>query len=131
MATLDDIPTLPPANTSLSGSDFLAIIDAQDRRSPKRTTLDHIAQIFGFTAAGGELSVPGIIVNTVSVINSITFPYCTVSALPAPDSVPYARAFVTDCAVSLSSSTIGTSGFSGGGANTVPVFCDGTAWIIG
>ena len=37
MPSLDDIPTLPPAN--LSGDDMIAVIDGSDRRSPRQATL--------------------------------------------------------------------------------------------
>lgn len=131
MATLDDIPTLPPTNGSLAGSDLIAVIDSQDRRSPKRTTLDLLAQLLGFAVAGGDLSVPGALIDELVVANSIAFPHYTVSGLPSAATTPYARAFVTDCDDGLSSATIGTSGFAGGGANVVPVYSNGTVWVIG
>lgn len=37
MPSLDDIPTLPPA--TLSGDDLFAVVDGNDRRSPRRATL--------------------------------------------------------------------------------------------
>ena len=40
MPSLDDIPTLPPAN--LSGDDMIAVIDGSDRRSPRQATLSQL-----------------------------------------------------------------------------------------
>jgi Right handed beta helix region len=49
-----------------------------------------------------------------------------VSALPAASSAAYGRAFVTDA-----DSTTFASVVAGGGANKVPVWSNGTSWLIG
>lgn len=54
------------------------------------------------------------------------FPATTVALLPAANTVPYARLFVTDATATTFASTV-----AGGGANIVPVFSNGTNWIIG
>ena len=40
------------------------------------------------------------------------------------------RAYVTDASVAYASANVGST-VAGGGANCVPVFCTGTAWVIG
>lgn len=70
--------------------------------------------------------VPDKLVATTPVV----FPHYTVATLPAAASYPYGRAFVTDCVESLLLNFC-QSGFSGGGTNKVPVYSDGTQWIIG
>lgn len=40
------------------------------------------------------------------------------------------RAYVTDASIAYSGAAIGTT-VAGGGSNTVPVFCNGTNWVIG
>jgi len=40
------------------------------------------------------------------------------------------RGFVTDASVAYTSANVGTI-VAGGGANSVPVFCNGTNWVIG
>ncbi len=56
----------------------------------------------------------------------VAFPSYTVAGLPSAASYPYHRAFVTDATATTFASTV-----AGGGANKVPVFSDGTNWIIG
>lgn len=43
MASLDDIPTLPP--TTPTSDDLIAIIDGADRRSPKRVSLAQVGSL--------------------------------------------------------------------------------------
>lgn len=67
-----------------------------------------------------------ILAYDVSVLNSFT-----VANLPAAGSkFKGVRMFVTNSSVAASSSTFGAT-VAPGGANTVPVFCDGTNWVIG
>ena len=56
----------------------------------------------------------------------VIFPSYTVAGLPAAASYPYARAFATDANATTFMSTV-----AGGGVNKVPVFSDGTNWLIG
>jgi len=57
---------------------------------------------------------------------SVILPSYTVAGLPAAASNTYGRAFVTDANATTFNSTV-----AGGGANKVPVWSDGTNWIIG
>lgn len=50
----------------------------------------------------------------------------TVATLPPAADFPYGRSFVTDATATTFASTV-----AGGGANKVPVWSDGTNWIIG
>lgn len=55
----------------------------------------------------------------------------TVSQLPAPSAtLRGCHAYVTDASVTYASANLGST-VAGGGANTVPVFCNGTNWVIG
>lgn len=59
MATLDDIPTLPPAAATLSPDDMLAVIDSGNRRSPKRTTVSDLFAASGLNPVFDGLEVTG------------------------------------------------------------------------
>lgn len=59
----------------------------------------------------------------------VCFPAMPVASLPAAASYPYARGFVTDSNTTLAAG-IGTT-VASGGSDKVPVFSDGTNWIIG
>lgn len=50
----------------------------------------------------------------------------TVANLPAAADYPYSRTFVTDASATTFASIV-----AGGGANIVPVFSNGTNWVIG
>ena len=50
----------------------------------------------------------------------------TVTNLPPATDYPYGRTFVTDATVTTFASTV-----AGGGGNKVPVWSNGTNWIIG
>lgn len=53
------------------------------------------------------------------------------SGLPTPSTdLKGARATCEDATVALASLTIGGS-FTGGGSHYIPVFCDGSAWVVG
>lgn len=66
---------------------------------------------------------------TVSGYGVPVYPAFTVATLPAAANVPYGRAFVTDGSTTLILG-LGTT-VAGGGANKLPVYSDGTNWIIG
>jgi len=61
----------------------------------------------------------------------VVFPNYTVAGLPPAANFPYGRAFVSDSADGFGPATVGMVGFSGGGSNKVPVYSDGSVWIIG
>jgi hypothetical protein len=55
----------------------------------------------------------------------------TVAQLPTCSATYRAfRAYVTDASVAYSSANVGAT-VAGGGSNTAPVFCNGSAWVIG
>lgn len=62
-----------------------------------------------------------------TIKNGVTIlPVYTVSTLPTASTVPYGKAFVSDANATTFASTV-----AGGGSNKVPVWSDGTNWIIG
>lgn len=79
----------------------------------------------------GETSVPA---NQRLQLNSITrlgsSNAATVASLPAAAGLAGHRGYVTDASVAYTGANIGST-VVGGGANTVPVFCNGTQWVIG
>jgi len=69
-----------------------------------------------------------VLASSPTLTTPITTGY-TVATLPAASTaLRGARAHVTDAA--LSSASIGAT-LAGGGANVMPVFCNGTAWVYG
>lgn len=64
---------------------------------------------------------------TKQLLVGASTPVYTAAALPSPAaSFPYYRAFVSDANATTFASIV-----AGGGANKVPVYCDGTNWRIG
>lgn len=64
---------------------------------------------------------------TYFVMGALTF-----AGLPVPSvSLVGARAFIIDAAATFASGVAGNTNVAGGGANKVPVFCDGTNWKYG
>lgn len=61
-------------------------------------------------------------------LNAVGSTPVAVSALPSPTAG--LRAYVTDATVVYSSATIGTT-VAGGSTHGVPVFANGTNWVIG
>jgi hypothetical protein len=53
MATLDDIPILPP--TTPTTDDLIAVIDGADRRSPKQVTLAQVGALVGGTPTAASI----------------------------------------------------------------------------
>lgn len=53
MASLDDIPTLPP--TTPTSDDLIAVIDGSDRRSPKRVSLDQLGPLIGGSVTASSI----------------------------------------------------------------------------
>lgn len=83
----------------------------------------------------GSLSVPAdgvwLVRNNAGTAGAIVTQASTVANLPAAATAGAgARAFVTDASVAYGSANIGTT-VTGGGANSAPVFSNGTNWIIG
>lgn len=68
-------------------------------------------------------------INGITRLGSGSAP--VVSSLPAASaSYKGFRGYVTDASVPYTSANLGTT-VAGGGGNCVPVFCTGTAWVIG
>lgn len=135
MATLDDIPTLPSAASKLSLTDLIGLIDTGDLRSPKKATF---AEVFSYLLSTQISDTGALYVNNgvtvdgvLSADGGVRFPSYSVSTLPSAATHALERAFVVDCESALSSSTIGLTGFNGGGSNTVPVYSNGIDWVIG
>lgn len=89
------------------------------------------ADITGTVTHTGNQTTSGNLIGTTSVRSGgvlFSFGYL-VANLPAPVSVVGARAFVTDSNATLAAG-IGNT-VVGGGANFVPVFSNGSNWLIG
>jgi hypothetical protein len=59
MASLDDIPTLPP--TTPTSDDLIAVIDGSDRRSPKRVSLDQLGPLIGGSVTAGSYAPAALV----------------------------------------------------------------------
>lgn len=81
----------------------------------------------GLTTVGGTVSV-GATTDWIFA-NKPAFAVSTVAALGSA-ATPRQRAFVSDGSIPYNSAALGTI-VAGGGANLVPVFSNGTNWIIG
>ena len=75
----------------------------------------------GTAAPRQKLDVSGVIAQSTT----------TVSALPSVTNNQGARSMVTDSQIAASSNFGATIAGYGGGAYTVPVWCDGSYWYIG
>lgn len=64
----------------------------------------------------------------VTATSPVTAPAYTVATLPAAASYPYSFAFVTD-STATAITGLGLAPVGGGG-NKVPVFSDGTSWLV-
>jgi len=81
----------------------------------------------GTTFSGTTGTLTTVVSTTVNTAIAITRPY-TVSTLPT--STIGSRSFVTDATLSFASANLGTV-VVGGGTNKVPVYANGTHWLIG
>jgi hypothetical protein len=78
----------------------------------------------------GDVSISGNFTWEFSTRNAtLKFPAVTLATLPNPVGVPGARAMIAD-STAFASGNFGVV-VVGGGANIVPVFSDGTNWVIG
>jgi hypothetical protein len=78
----------------------------------------------------GEVVISGNFTWVFSTRNALLlFPVVTLATLPNPVSVPGARAMIAD-STAFASGNFGVIAV-GGGANIVPVFSDGTNWVLG
>jgi hypothetical protein len=78
----------------------------------------------------GDVIISGNFTWEFSTRNAtILFPAVTLATLPNPVSVPGARAMIAD-STAFASGNFGVQAV-GGGANIVPVFSDGTNWLLG
>ncbi len=91
----------------------------------------------GTTTPSTQFAVNGnsTFTGSITITGTVRAGNFTVSGLPTATTSngyagsPGATAFVTDATTSLSSATVGTAP-AGGGSNGVPVFSDGTAWLM-
>ena len=101
----------------VSGSDANITFEAGDYTMTFDTTGN-------LTTSGANGNITGAYVVSAAVVRTVP---TTVSALPLANTVGAGgRAFVTDA----NTATFGTT-ISGGAANAVPVYSDGTAWRVG
>ena len=77
-------------------------------------------------ALATSFTIKGDAAKSSSFVGPVGFPSYAVASLPAAASYAYHRAFATDA----NSTTFGST-VAGGGSNKVPVYSDGTNWIIG
>jgi hypothetical protein len=78
----------------------------------------------------GDVIISGNFTWEFSTRNAtILFPAVTLATLPNPTGVPGARAMIAD-STAFASGNFGVQAV-GGGANIVPVFSDGTNWLLG
>lgn len=81
------------------------------------------SRVVGSASFKLQLDAAGV----VEAQKPLQMPVYTVATLPSPASAyTYCRAFVSDANATTFNSVV-----AGGGANRVPVFCDGTNWRIG
>jgi len=93
----------------------------EEYQRPYQDQLNNVLRLYFTRIQGilGELGVEGDIIPPTTVF--------TVALLPsAPASGAGARAFVSDANATTFASVV-----AGGGANTVPVYSDGTNWRVG
>ena len=108
MPTINQLPLI----TQLSGGDNIVLWvpnQGDSRRASITTLIQYIQANFGAV-----------------VCTSVQTQPTTFAQLPNAVGNTGARAFITDCNVS----TFGTAA-AGGGANFVPVYSDGTDWLVG
>jgi len=114
-----------------SGAAALEFIDnggriafAEFRRSGTASNWD------SYNATGALIDTPISFLNTAGGLMSLgrqtAFPAFAVASLPSAASNTYARCFVTDANATTFNSIV-----AGGGANKVPVWSNGTNWLIG
>lgn len=118
MTTIQQLPTV----SNLSLSDLLVTWNTtnSDSRKFSITALRDLIQA-NLTAAYGNTATFTTYVQVTGVLTAY---------LPAPSAaIQGARATVTDSNQTLTAG-IGAT-VAGGGANVVPVFCNGTNWVIG
>ena len=85
--------------------------------------------IYGEIPNAGNVQTQRLNLNGSVRLGSSTSP--TVANLPAAAAaLQGCRRYVTDASVAYASANVGTT-VAGGGSNCVPVFCTGTAWVIG
>lgn len=118
MTTINQLSSLD----TISGGDQLPVYSANNGDARKAS----ISLLLAYIAANlGDASADSL---TASMFVSIT--PVSVANLPAAATAGAgARATVTDATQTLTAG-IGAT-VTGGGANTVPVFCDGANWRIG
>jgi hypothetical protein len=108
MPTINQLPTV----TQVSGGDQLPLFvtNQGDARRCSVTTLSQYLQVnFGAVTCTSVQTTP-----------------IAYAQLPNPVGITGTRAFITDGSTSTFNATV-----TGGGANKVPIFSDGTNWKVG
>jgi hypothetical protein len=106
---------------------------------PSTTSAHSIGAVASLTQSGGVVSV-----NTTTAANALGSLACanvtasgtikagtyTVATLPSASANTRARAFASDSSLAFNSTNLGST-VTAGGSNLVPVFSNGTNWVIG
>jgi hypothetical protein len=118
MPTINQLATL----NSVTSADKL-IVYSNDNGDARKASINTVREFM-------ESSFVDVEAQTITLSNYLKVTTKTVANLPSVSVAGAgARAAVTDATQTLTAG-IGTI-VSGGGANVVPVFCDGTNWRIG
>jgi len=108
MPTINQLPTV----TQVSGGDQLPLFvtnQGDARRCSVTTLIEYVQVNFGAVTCMSVQTTP-----------------ITYAQLPDPVGIAGTRAFITDGSTSTFNATV-----TGGGANKVPIFSDGTNWKVG
>lgn len=107
-----------------ANADYQIFIDTLDRANLANE--QDVGLIYG--QVGATAPVQQLRINAVVRLG---WGAATVSQLPAASATYRGyRGHVTDASVAYTSANVGST-VAGGGSNTVPVFCNGTNWVIG
>jgi len=128
--TADNVIAIGPFAGQWSDASGQVFIDSRDRGSSLPGYQD-VGLIYGKTAAGTTATVAGTQDLRLNAPTRIGWGSAVVANLPAASAALKGyRAYVTDASVVYSSANLGST-VAGGGSNCVPVFCNGTNWVIG
>ena len=104
-------------------------VDNQDRGG--LSAEQDVGLIYGKTAGGTTATVAGTQDLRLNAPTRIGWGSAVVANLPScGSSLKGYRAYVTDASVTYTSANVGST-VAGSGSNVAPVFCNGSAWVIG
>jgi hypothetical protein len=116
-----------------NSSNWVYAVSSVSAALDQLATQSNTAQTTAYlTTYSGNIRAGNFTVSGTSQLGIARFNTYTVSTLPSASSIgPGARLFVTDANITTSSVGTAISAVSGGFANTLPVYSDGTTWRIG